>query len=150
MKKNMVILAAALVLIAGVAASYALSGLNKAGGASKEGNNSASVITIDEKTNGKTIDITKGKQLKIVLKSNPSTGFDWSYDKSPNSTILKELEMKYESDSDLPGAPGKDIFLYDTLSAGSTEILLKYSQSWEKVKPEKTYKIKVNVTSSSE
>jgi len=102
-------------------------------------------ITLSESDNGKKISLAKGQILHLSLAGNPSTGYSWSYSKELDQLVLKETNHDFIPDSELPGAGGTDILEFKAQGAGSTTISLKYSRSWENVKPDKTFQVEVTV-----
>jgi inhibitor of cysteine peptidase len=102
-------------------------------------------VSIDESSNGKTVDLAAGQQLVATLEANPTTGFDWAVMKAP--AALGTPEMGYASDSNLPGSPGKRHLtwtLKTALPAGEHAVELGYARSFEKgVAPFKTFRFKV-------
>ena len=87
-----------------------------------------------------------GDKLYVVLCSNPSTGFEWSYEMSDDSVIKEEDHDFEEPDSNLPGAAGKETWTFEAVDKGTTIIDMDYSQPWEGgIKQEWTYRITVTV-----
>ena len=87
-----------------------------------------------------------GDKLYVVLCSNPSTGFEWSYKMSDDSVIKEEGHDFEEPDSNLPGAAGKETWTFETVDKGTTMIDMEYSQPWEGgIKQEWMYRITVTV-----
>lgn len=80
-----------------------------------------------------------GKQLTIILASNPTTGFSWEY-KIADEKLLKFDQDDYQQES-LPstdetaemmtGVGGADTFTFEGLSEGTTTITFDYAQHWD-------------------
>jgi inhibitor of cysteine peptidase len=80
---------------------------------------------------GKTIEVAKGSNLEVALDGNPTTGFTWSV-KTVDANILKQAgEPTFKADSGAMGAGGKQTFVFNTVNAGQTALLMEYSRSWE-------------------
>lgn len=83
------------------------------------------------------IEVAVGQEFKIVLDSNPTTGFLWQLSQPLDETIVTFVGDKY----DLPstpgrvGAGGKHIWTFRAVSRGQATIALQYSRSWEKGVP---------------
>jgi inhibitor of cysteine peptidase len=81
-----------------------------------------------------------GDTIIVTLASNPTTGFKWSdTPEMQNPGILKQLDHKYlepEQNGNV-GAFGKEVWIFQTLKAGTTEISMNYSQPWEGGEKEK-------------
>lgn len=102
--------------------------------------------------NGGTITLKQGRELKVTLEGNPSTGFGWQV--ADDSGVLEQVgepvfdESQSKSGSSEPvvGAAGNQVFTFKTIKAGSGELRLEYKRSWETtVPPEKTYAVTVTV-----
>jgi len=87
-----------------------------------------------------------GDKITVKLCSNPSTGFQWQYTMS-SENILAEEDYDYEEpESDLPGAPGMEVWTFEAVENGTTEIFMEYSQLWQDgLQAEWTYTITVIV-----
>ena len=87
-----------------------------------------------------------GDKVTVRLCSNPTTGFQWSYEMS-GDTVLKEEDHDFEEpDSDVVGASGTDVSTFEGTAKGTTEVLMEYSKPWEGgTKKEWTYKMTVTV-----
>ena len=87
-----------------------------------------------------------GDKVTVRLCSNPTTGFQWSYEMS-GDTVLKEEDHDFEEpDSDVVGASGTDVWTFEGTAKGTTEVLMEYSKPWEGgTKKEWTYRMTVTV-----
>ena len=90
--------------------------------------------------------VEPGDKIYVELCSNPSTGFEWSYQMSVQGVVNEEDHDYEESENDQPGAAGKDLWTFEGASPGTTVISMAYSQPWEGgTKGEWTYDINVTV-----
>ena len=87
-----------------------------------------------------------GDKIRTKLCSNPITGFKWEYEMS-NENVLKEEDYDFEEpESDGVGAPGIEVWTFEAVAKGTTEVHLAYSQPWEGGEKEVwTYTITVTV-----
>jgi len=87
-----------------------------------------------------------GDKIRAKLCSNPTTGFKWEYEMS-NETMLKEEDYDFEEPKgDVPGAAGIEVWTFEAVEKGTTEVHMAYSQRWEGgLKEEWTYTITVTV-----
>lgn len=84
------------------------------------------------------------QQFQITLDSNPSTGYGWEVIYNPK--YLKLISQNYvSSDSNIVGAPGKEIFTFKAIKIGQTKITFNYQRTWED-QPLKTKQYKVKIT----
>lgn len=105
-------------------------------------------IVITEKDNAGYVYVKKGDDVKLVLDSNPSTGFKWNYDEKPDENILLQTGYEYISDSNddmLVGVGGKEVWTFKALNSGTAVMYLSYSRPWESVPPAENFKVKVIV-----
>lgn len=107
----------------------------------------ASVITVTDQDNGKTIDLTKGTTLVVKLSSNASTGYSWSM--QSNSPLLKLLKSDYKEQkqpTQVVGAPGVQTFQLQATGLGNAAVQLEYRHPWEKnVAAAKVFSITVQI-----
>jgi len=87
-----------------------------------------------------------GDKITVKLCSNATTGFQWEYEMS-NVNVLKEEDYDFEEPkSDVPGAAGIEVWTFEAVEKGTTEVRMEYSQPWEGgLKAEWTYTITVIV-----
>ncbi|AFM27625.1 protease inhibitor I42 family protein [Desulfomonile tiedjei] len=94
--------------------------------------------TVEEK-----IEARLNETFKIVLDSNPSTGYTWQpvFDKK----MLKLEKSAYtRPEQQIPGRGGKQTYVFRPVKAGRTMIELQYARRWEK-NPAKTRKYLVTI-----
>ncbi|MFA5339445.1 MAG: protease inhibitor I42 family protein [Candidatus Omnitrophota bacterium] len=102
---------------------------------------------IIEKDNGKLVELTAGNTLIVELPGNPTTGYTWEI-VSVNTSVLKQVEsaVKFKSDTNLIGAPGKVTLRFKAAGPGKTMLKLAYHRSWEKkIAPLKIFQVDVVV-----
>jgi inhibitor of cysteine peptidase len=90
-----------------------------------------------------TIEAQVNRTFKIIVDSNPSTGYTWKsiFDKK----MLKlEKSVYMRPEQQIPGKGGKQIYVFRPIKAGKTTIELQYARKWEK-HPAKTKKYSVIV-----
>jgi len=87
-----------------------------------------------------------GDKITVKLCSNPTTGFQWDYETTIEN-VLKEEDRDFEEpEGDIPGAAGIDVWTFEAVEKGTTEVRMEYSQPWEGgLKAEWTYTITVTV-----
>ena len=87
-----------------------------------------------------------GDKITVKLCSNPTTGFKWKYE-TIGKVVLKEEDYDFEEpDKDVVGADGKEVWTFEAIEKGTTEIRMEYSRPWEGgEKAEWTYTLYVTV-----
>lgn len=85
--------------------------------------------------NGKTFCAEIGQNIVIELPSNPTTGFNWQFDKLDKTAFEVVNSSFVYSASQLSGAGGLEWWELKPLKPGRQKISLVYSRSWEKQAP---------------
>jgi inhibitor of cysteine peptidase len=81
----------------------------------------------------KPVAVTVGKEFKITLQCNPTTGYQWVLAKAPDEKLAKLLRSEYKRlDSKLVGAGGDMVWTFQALAEGQTQMELNYVRPWEK------------------
>ena len=94
-------------------------------------------VTYDEFTQQKSlarnIVATARDTLKITLPSNPGTGFRWELAGISDPAVLtQDGDSEYVlPESAAVGATGREIWTFEPLKRGTSNISLAYSQPWE-------------------
>lgn len=91
----------------------------------------------------------KGKNLKITLISNASTGYGWQYEISDTSVLsLKDEEYIQKDTGDIPlyGTPGIQNYVFKAEKAGTVKVTLRYLRPWDEDSLLRTniYTVKIN------
>lgn len=75
----------------------------------------------------------------ISLDGNPTTGYSWTY-RQTRDGIVRKVSSEYKTEkSDIVGAGGTFVFVFEGITQGETELTFEYSRSWEKgIKPIET------------
>ncbi len=94
--------------------------------------------------------VVAGSDVKVVLCSNPSTGFAWEDPQVGDAAVAKLLDRSYQAPgaTTLPvvGAAGGEVLTFHALAAGATTILVRYSQPWAGgTQGEWTYRLSMTV-----
>ncbi|MDP2891800.1 MAG: protease inhibitor I42 family protein [Bacillota bacterium] len=70
-------------------------------------------------------------EATIVLKSNPTTGFDWYYTVD-NEGIVLLVKDEYKTDNpNLIGSGGMHTWIFQGVQEGTVKLTFKYYRSWE-------------------
>ena len=105
----------------------------------------AKALTLDESSDGKTVEVARGGSIVLQLAATPSSGFDWAVTKAPPA--LGAPTMGFVAGGESMGASGKRRIawtLKEALPAGEHPVELGYARSFEKgVAPFKTFRFKV-------
>jgi predicted secreted protein len=92
------------------------------------------------------ISVKVEQEIKLVLESNPTTGYSWTVNKLDTSYLCAEnlntsdnTSSDYTSDPHEPGMVGyggHHTFKFLAIKSGETEIQLQYKRLWESENPE--------------
>ena len=78
--------------------------------------------------------VAAGKDVKIELCSNPTTGFSWEDPQVGDPGVIRLVDRAYQAPgaASLPvvGAAGGEVVTLHALAAGTTTVSLRYSQPW--------------------
>ena len=105
----------------------------------------APVQTFTDPASGTEITLRPGGKLNLKLDSNPTTGYFW-YLKDIDASQLDELSNDYNADpapEGLVGSGGHQLFVFEALSTGKSNLVLSYERSPEDVA--ETVKLKIKV-----
>jgi len=86
----------------------------------------------DESANGSEVTVRPGERFEVRLKETPTTGFRWrlTSDGSPICDLVSDsFEAPHEN---IPGGPGRRIFIFQVEHGGRAMIELTSQRSWEK------------------
>ncbi len=94
-----------------------------------------------------TLSVKTNEQFYITLNSNPSTGYEWQVASVSNPDMVRFVDSQYiRPESELIGAPGKQVLTFDALQEGSATVKLEYVRPFERgVPPVSTYVAEVMV-----
>jgi len=95
--------------------------------------------------NGSTKIVKVNTEFRIVLESNPTTGYSWSAKFDPKYIqLVSSVYKPYPTDHGIVGSGGVQMFIFKAIKPGKTEIIMQYQRPWEN-NPinEKTYKINI-------
>ncbi len=105
-----------------------------------------SALALDESDNGRRIEARVGKEIKLTLGANPTTGYQWQVDELDETILLQDGEAEYKSDSSLIGSGGTTTFHFRPVARGETWLTLTYLRPWEDgVEPAKTFSVHITV-----
>jgi len=115
-------------------------------GGQKSDNETAEEISVKVSCNefisaehiSKEVEVNTGDEFKVILCSNPSTGFQWSESATIGDTsVIEQTDYRFVSPKAkgkkpaAPGTPGQGMWTFEALTEGTTTISMEYSQPWE-------------------
>ncbi len=75
----------------------------------------------------KNLEAQVGSEFKIIIDSNPSTGYYWELGDDLDEEIVKFVSKDYNADEPVaPGSGGRDVWVFKAMSAGEAHITLWY------------------------
>lgn len=73
------------------------------------------------------IETSPGKEFKVVLESNPTTGYHWELVGEVDENVVGFVSRDYRADTpQTTGSGGVDIWVFKAAAAGETQITLGY------------------------
>lgn len=122
-------------------AAFALACVLMAGCAEARSRESKKLIEFDT---GRTIEMKVGNTILVELPGNPSTGYSWEVISIDKSVIQKTGDVKFMTNSNVIGSPGKVALRFKVVGAGKATLKLGYMRVWEKsVAPVRTFLVDV-------
>jgi inhibitor of cysteine peptidase len=79
------------------------------------------------------LSIKAGDSFTVTLCSNPTTGFQWESAVISDPSVLTETKHQFfgPEDENLVGAAGRDVWTFQALKKGTSNISIDYSRPWE-------------------
>jgi inhibitor of cysteine peptidase len=82
------------------------------------------------------VELIRPGSLIVSLGSNPTTGFQWGEAEISAPKVIEQqshnfVEPQSSGKEAVVGAPGKDVWVFDSLEAGTATIKMSYSRPWE-------------------
>lgn len=79
-----------------------------------------------------TLTVPQGSPVIITLASNPTTGYRWRLDGTPDPSIIAFSASEYIHPQDgRVGAGGTEIWRFNAVGAGKTVVTFAYARAWE-------------------
>jgi predicted secreted protein len=91
--------------------------------------------------------VLAGKQFSITLNANHTTGYTWRLAKPLDPAMLTQISDDYHAaTSDAVGAPGEEVWTFETVAAGNVALDFEYVRPFEKdARPVKTAKYSIAI-----
>ena len=106
-------------------------------------------MTVTEKDNNSTVELSKGDVLAVMLEFSPGTGYSWQIVKNDANLLEPQGEPAISAGTEqrnMPGAAEQATFRFRALKSGTTVIALHHKRPWEKEKePLKVFSITVKI-----
>jgi len=91
-------------------------------------------------------EVEVGDKIRLELCSNHTAGFRWTTEIDDESVLAEEDYDYTEPESDeILGAPGTEIWTFEAVGAGTTEVTMEYSQAGGAIEVQWTYTMTVMV-----
>ncbi len=89
-------------------------------------------MVLGDADSGKTVLIDSGDRFEVRLESNATTGFEWVVDPESASGVVTVVSSTYdEAPTDLVGAPGTQIFVFEATTSGAGILRLEYIRPFD-------------------
>jgi inhibitor of cysteine peptidase len=91
-------------------------------------------------------EVEVGDKIRLELCSNQTTGFQWDYEFTTENIVKEEDHDFEEPEEGTVGAAGVELWTFEAVKAGTTDVRMEYSQVGEGgIKAEWTYTMTVVV-----
>ncbi|MDO9542625.1 MAG: protease inhibitor I42 family protein [Kiritimatiellia bacterium] len=107
-------------------------------------------IQLAEADNGRTNSIDVGREIEVILKGNPTTGYSWdmasfSTNKLQQIGAVEYLQSEQSDGKYRVGVGGKFVFRFKAIGSGQGRIKLIYRRPWETTDDDKVYSVVFDV-----
>lgn len=98
-------------------------------------------MRLSERDYGRTVEISVGDQVEIILPGNPTTGYVWE----PSSLDVNRLRLghaEFFANNKTPGSVGMETIKLHALAAGTSLVRLIFHRPFEQnIPPLKTFEV---------
>lgn len=113
-------------------------------GTKKEAADQPAEIQISDPS--KQLEATAGNEFKLVIDSNPTTGYHWELMGELDKSVVEFVSKDYKADAtQAVGSGGKDVWVFKAVAAGEAEITLGYYPPDASAEAQQTVTFKVTV-----
>ena len=103
------------------------------------------MLNIDENQNGSQLSFAPGDEFEITLAENPTTGFRWELEESPEPVCAIVLSV-FNPHTSPAGYGGVHRWRFRAVQNGLATCKLNYKRPWEqKSAPERSFEIRLSV-----
>ena len=107
-------------------------------------------VKLTEADTGKPVELSVGQSLVVSLKSNPTTGYEWTAAQNGAPQLAMQGDKPgYTPDAasaGMAGGGGTSVFTFKAAQPGSTALTLNYARSFEPNNPPgQTFSVPVTV-----
>lgn len=106
------------------------------------------VTSIEEKDNGKTIQLKKGEVFQVALLENASTGYTWLEEIVPEKNVILLEKEDYVGNHTVIGGSSVRTWTYTANEIGKRMLRFHYQRPWD-LEAVKSFEITVNVIKGS-
>lgn len=104
---------------------------------------SGEAIRLTERDSGRSVQMTVGDELEIVLPGNPTTGFTWETSSS-DINLLRLNKADFLASDKAIGSGGFEIKRFQAITAGTSQLKLIFHRPFEtNSPPNKTFDVTV-------
>lgn len=124
--------------------TFTLAGCGNSAGAAQN----PAEVKISQADAGKTISLAKDDTLVLTLPGNPTTGYTWEAQPTPDEKVLQPSgEPQFTAqDPNRMGSPGEMTFRFTVMNAGQTALKMVYHRPWEtQTPPQATFEVTIVV-----
>lgn len=100
-------------------------------------------IQLNKKSDQQNVLVKAGDTIQVSLNDQPSTDFQWKFQK-PNAKVLKQVgKPKFFPDNDMMGAKGKMVWTFSVIGPGRTPLIADYQAVPADAMPVKTWQVDI-------
>jgi len=96
---------------------------------------------LNKHNDGQDLQVKAGDTIQVALQDQPSTAFQWTFQK-PNAKVLKQAgKPKFFPDNDTMGSKGKMVWTFKVVGPGKTPLIADYQEVPAQAMPIKTWQV---------
>ncbi len=77
------------------------------------------------------LEVEVGDKIRMELCSDPATGYKWDYETTEGNVLREEEHSFMEPEEDFSGTSGMEVWTFEAVENGTTELRMEYSPRWE-------------------
>jgi inhibitor of cysteine peptidase len=103
-------------------------------------------MELTEWDSGHAVELRLGERLAVSLEGNPTLGYRWEVEANDPALLQPNGTPQFTAAGGVPGGGGRFTLKFTAISAGQTDLRLRYRRTFDKVAPPaKRFQVSVTV-----
>ena len=100
-------------------------------------------VQLTRKDDNETVALKAGDTLQVALPANPSTDFQWTFQKLPAKVLKQQGDPEFTPNNDTIGSPGKMMWTFAVVGPGKAQLVAEYDSVPPQDTPATTFQVTV-------